>query len=96
MSDHTSASRVVSFQDQNISRSDYPQPNEWAMPESVDLQSSGLRRSSRLTALHLSETIEAHSTSSETIVPSSKLSLKQGFLKAACLSLFSSICAYGQ
>ena len=39
-SDHTSASRVVSFQDQKISQSDHPQPNEWAMPESVDLHSS--------------------------------------------------------
>ena len=41
-SDHASASRVVPFQDQNISRGDHPQPNEWAMPESVDLHSSGL------------------------------------------------------
>jgi hypothetical protein len=41
-SDHTSALQVVSFQDQNISRSDHPQPNEWAVPESVDLHSSGL------------------------------------------------------
>ena len=41
-SDHASALQVVSFQDQNISRSDRPQPNEWAMPESVDLHSSGL------------------------------------------------------
>ena len=57
-SGHTSASRVVSFQDQNISRSDLPQLNEWAMPESVDLHSSGLQRSSRLDALHLSETIK--------------------------------------
>ncbi len=70
-SDHTSALRVVSFQDQNISWSDHPQPNEWAMPESVDLHSSGLQRLSRLAALHSSETIEANSTSSETIVPSS-------------------------
>ncbi len=36
-------------------------------------------------ALHSSETIEAHST----------LPIKQGFLKAACLALFSSFCAYG-
>jgi hypothetical protein len=55
------------------------------MPESVDLHSSGLRGSSRLAALHLSETIEAHST----------LPIKRGFLKAACLALFSSFCAYG-
>jgi hypothetical protein len=86
------------------------------MPESVDLHSSGLRSSSRLAALHLSETIEAHSTSSkiigpsskfqretiktnstssETIGSSSKLLLKRGFLKAASLALFSTICAYG-
>ncbi len=41
---------------------------EWQMPESVDLHSSGLRRSSRLAALHSSETITAHSTSSKTIL----------------------------
>ena len=41
------------------------------MPESVDLHSSGLRRSSRLAALHSSETIESHSTLSKTIGPSS-------------------------
>jgi hypothetical protein len=64
------------------------------MPESVDLHSSGLRRSSSLAALYSSETIEAHSTlsktiipsstlphkSSETIVPSSKFPLKRGVL----------------
>jgi hypothetical protein len=65
------------------------------MPESVDLHSSGLWRSSRLATLHSSETIKAHSTSSETLKPHSKLPIKQGFLKAACLALFSSIYAYG-
>ena len=65
-------SRVVTFQDQNASRNGNPQQQEWQMPESVDLHSSGLRRSSRLAALHSSETIEAHSTSSKTIGPSSK------------------------
>ncbi len=55
------------------------------MPESVDLHSSGLWRSSHLAALHSSETIKAHST----------LPIKQGFLKAACLALFSSFCPYG-
>jgi len=62
-----SVSRVVTFQDQNASRNGNPQQQEWQMPESVDLRSSGLRRSSRLAALHSSETIEAHSTSSKTI-----------------------------
>jgi hypothetical protein len=108
--------RVVTFQDQNASRNENPLQQEWQMPESVDLHSSGLRRSSRLAALHSSETIEAHSTSSKTIGPSSKFQretietnstssetigssskflLKRGFLKAASLALFSSICAYG-
>ncbi len=49
---HLPLSQVVTFQDQNASRNDNPQPNEWQMPESVDLHSSGLRRSSRLAALH--------------------------------------------
>jgi hypothetical protein len=110
-----SVSRVVTFQDQNASRNENPLQQEWQMPESVDLHSSGLRRSSRLAALHSSETIEAHSTSSKTIGPSSKfqresietnstssetigssskLLLKRGFLKAASLALFSSICAF--
>jgi hypothetical protein len=97
-------SRVVTFQDQNASRNGNPQQKEWQMPQSVDLHSSGLRRSSRLAASHSSETIEAHSTSSKTIEPCSTSSetikphskpIKQGFLKAASLALFSSICAYG-
>jgi hypothetical protein len=92
---HQPVSRVVTFQDQNALRNDNPQPNECQMPESVDLHSSGLRRLSRLVALHSSETIEAHSTSSKKIKPHSKLPIKRGFLKAACLALFSSICAYG-
>jgi hypothetical protein len=78
-------SRVVTFQDQNASRNGNPQPNEWQMPESVNIHSSGLQRLPSLGALHSSETIEAHST----------LPIKQGFLKAACLALFSSFCAYG-
>jgi hypothetical protein len=76
--------QVVTFQDQNASRNDNPQPNEWQMPEPVDLHSSGLQRLSRLAALHSSETIEAHST----------LPIKEGSLKAACLALFSSFSAY--
>ena len=67
-----SVSRVVTFQDQNASRNENSLQQERQMPESVDLHSSGLRRSSRLAALHSSETIEAHSTSSKTIRPSSK------------------------
>jgi len=133
---HKPVLRVVTFQDQNALRNGNPQPNEWQMPESVDLHSSGLQRSSRLAALHSSETIAAHSTSSKTIEPSSKFPsetiephstssktigsnskfqretikthspssktigssskpIKRGFLKAACLALFSSICADG-
>jgi hypothetical protein len=82
---HLPMSQGVTFQDQTASRNGNPQPNEWQMPESVDLHSSGLQRLSRLVALHLSETIKAHST----------LPIKQGFLKEACLALFSSFCAYG-
>jgi hypothetical protein len=82
---HQPVSRVVTFQDQNASRNGDPQPNEWQMPESVNHHSSGLQRLSRLAALYSSETIEAHST----------LPIKQGFLKAACLALFSSFCAFG-
>ncbi len=59
---HQPVSRVVTFQDQNASRNGNPQPNEWQIPESVNFHSSGLRRSSRLAALHSSETIKAHST----------------------------------
>jgi hypothetical protein len=82
---HLLVLQVVTFQDQNASRNDNPQPNEWQMPESVNLHSSGLQRSSRLAALNLSETIKAHST----------LPIKQDFIKAACLALFSLFCAYG-
>ncbi len=55
------------------------------MPESVNIHRSRLRRLSCLAVLHLSETIEAHST----------LPIKQGFLKETCLSLYSLFCAYG-
>jgi len=59
---HKPVSRVVTFQDQNALRNGNPQPNEWQMPEPVDLHSSGLRCLSHLAALHSSETIAAHST----------------------------------
>ena len=39
---HKPVSRVVTFQDQNALRNGNPQPNEWQMPESVNLHSSGL------------------------------------------------------
>jgi hypothetical protein len=39
---HLSMLRVVTFQDQNASRNGNPQPNEWQMPESANLHSSGL------------------------------------------------------
>ncbi len=61
-----------------------PQPNEWAMPKSVDLHKSGRWRLSRLVALHLNETIAAHST----------LSIKHTPFKVACLALFSLFCSY--
>jgi hypothetical protein len=81
---HLPVSQVVTFQDQNASENGNPQPNEWQMLESVNLHSSGLRRLSRLAALHLSETIKAHST----------LPIKQGFLKVACLAQLSLFSAY--
>jgi hypothetical protein len=84
-SEHTSMLQVVSFQDQNASGNNNPQPNEWAMPESVDLHKSGLRRSSCLVALHSNETIAAYST----------LPIKQTPFKAACLMPFSLFCSYG-
>ncbi len=74
-SKHTSMLQVVSFKDQNASANNNPQPNEWAMPESVDLHKNGLRRSSLLAALHLNETIAAHSTLPTKYIP----------FKAACL-----------
>jgi hypothetical protein len=85
LSEHTSMLQVVSFQDQNASGKNNPQPNEWAMLESVDLHKSGLRRSSHPAALHLNETIAVHST----------LPIKHTPFKAACLALFSLFCSYG-
>jgi hypothetical protein len=77
--------QVVSFQNQNASGNNNPQPNEWTMPKSVDLHKSGLWRSSCLAALHSNETIADHST----------LPIKQTPLKAPCLALFSLLCSYG-
>jgi hypothetical protein len=85
MSEHKSWLQVVSFHDQNASGDNNPQPNEWAMPESVDLHKSGLRCSSCLAALHSNETIAAHST----------LPIKHTPYKVACLALFSSFCSFG-
>jgi hypothetical protein len=85
MPEHTSVLQVVSFQDQNASGNNNPQPNEWAMPESVDLHKSGLWRLSRLVALHSNETIVAHST----------LPINHTPFKLACLALFSLFCSYG-
>ncbi len=85
MPEHTSVSQVISFQDQNASGNNNPQPNELAMPESVDLHKSGLRRLSHLAALHSNETIAAHSTLPINYTP----------FKLACLALFSLFCSYG-
>jgi hypothetical protein len=86
MSEHTSVLQVVSCQDQNASGNNNPQPNEWAMPQSVDLHKSGLWRSSCLAALHLNETTAAHST----------LPIKHTSFKMACLALFSSFMVWEQ
>jgi hypothetical protein len=45
---HETLEGVVSFQDQNASQDDHPWTNEWQMPEPVNLDKSGLQRSSRL------------------------------------------------
>jgi hypothetical protein len=66
--------QVVLFQDQNVSGDNNPQPNEWAMPESVDLHKSGLWCLLHLAALHSSEPIASHSTiQSEPIVSHSTI-----------------------
>jgi hypothetical protein len=39
---HLLVTWVVTFQDQSASGNGNPQPNEWQMPESVNLYSSGL------------------------------------------------------
>ncbi len=65
--------QAVSFQDQNISQNDHPQPSLWQMPEAVDLDKIGLQCSSRLAELNKHETIATHATTSEPIISHSQL-----------------------
>ncbi len=62
-------------------------PNEWRMPDKINLDSSGLQCSARSAVLSWREKVYSHST---TVLKS----VKQGS-KHACLVLFSSFCAIG-
>ena len=63
-----------------------PRPNEWQMPQQINLDSSGLRRSTRTEVLRRRDKVYPHSTIKKIIQRSSK---------HACLVLFSSFCAIG-
>jgi hypothetical protein len=86
----------VTFSDQgqdNEIQSDSPdssttQPDEWRMPDNIDLDSSGLRRSTRTAVLSRREQVYSHSTISL------KAQIKRSS-KTACLVLFSSFCSIG-
>ncbi|MGL6008734.1 MAG: hypothetical protein ACRC1D_04685 [Culicoidibacterales bacterium] len=62
-------------------------PKEWQMPDKINLDSSGLRRSVRSAVLSRRNEVYSHST---TVFKSVKRSSKH-----ACLVLFSSFCAIG-
>jgi hypothetical protein len=62
-------------------------PNEWRMPDKINLDSSGLRRSARSAVLSRRDKVYSHST---TVLKSVKRSSKH-----ACLVLFSSFCTIG-
>jgi hypothetical protein len=64
------------------------QPDEWQMPDNINLDSSGLRHSTRRAVLGWREQVYSHSTISL------KAQIKQS-LKIACLVLFSSFCSVG-
>ena len=72
---------------QSMSRDEsLPRPNDWQMPQQIDLDSSGLRRSTRTEVLRRRDKVYSHSTIKKIIQRSSK---------HACLVLFSSFCAIG-
>jgi hypothetical protein len=60
-------------------------PNEWRMPDKINLDSSGLQRSAHSAVLSRQEKVYSHST---TVLKSVKRSLKH-----ACLVFFLSFCA---
>jgi hypothetical protein len=74
------------IQSENASTSN-SQPNEWQMPDKINLDSSGLQRSVRSEVLSRREKVYSHST---TVLKSVKRSSKH-----ACLVLFLSFCAIG-
>jgi hypothetical protein len=88
--------KQVTFSDQgqdNEIQSDSPdssitQPDEWQMPDNIDVDSSGLRRSTCSAVLGRREQVYSHSTISL------KAQIKQS-LKIACLVLLSSLCSIG-
>ncbi len=62
-----------------------PQPNEWQMPDKINLDSSSLRQSTRTEVLHWQDKLYSHSTLKK---------LKRSS-KHACVVLFSSFGAIG-
>jgi len=91
--DTTRVIHQVTFSDerdneiQSESATSNSQPNEWRMPDKINLDSSGLRRPARSAVLSRQEKVYSHST---TVLKSVKRSSKN-----ACLVLFSSFCAIG-
>jgi hypothetical protein len=63
-----------------------PQQNEWQMPDKINLESSGLQRSTQTEVLRWRDKVYSHSTLKKIIKQS---------LKHTCLVLFSSFCAIG-
>ena len=86
--DATRVTKRVTFSDKrdNEIHSD-SRPNEWRMPDKINLDFSGLRRSACSAVLSRREKVYSHST---TVLKSVKRSSKH-----ACLVLFSSFCAIG-
>jgi hypothetical protein len=85
----TRVNNRVTFSDKrdNEIQSESPVPNEWRMPEKINLDSSGLRRSDRSAVLSRRDKVYSHSTKCLKSVKRSS--------KYACLVLFSSFCAIG-
>ena len=88
--------KQVTFSDQgqdNEIQSNSPdlsttQPDEWRMPDNIDLDSSGLRRATCSAVLGRRKQVYSHSTISL------KAQIKRSS-KKACLVLFSSFCSIG-
>jgi hypothetical protein len=78
--------KQVTFSDQG--QDNEIQSDEWQMPDNIDLDSSGLRCSTRTAVLSRKEQVYSHSTISL------KAQIKRSS-KIACLVLFSSFCSIG-